>query len=123
MEVNYKKLGKLSLQIFQPKTTIPILAFYQTKNCISNYKPIKKDFSKRIPITIFNSMFGRRELFYYKNKSINDLKHYVSSILNIENNFILTINGLKADEELILSDIPNNNQNNLHFLMTQEDWL
>lgn len=24
MEVNYKKLGKLSLQIFQPKTTIPI---------------------------------------------------------------------------------------------------
>ena len=98
-------------------SAIPLLAFYQCKNKIKEYKNIKRDDTDKICLNIKVANIKTKKLFFNKNNTIQDLIQYISSNFNIGNISKLLINGEQVNNNQILSDIPSNNSGVLDILI------
>lgn len=63
------------------KNSILLLAVYQTKNTTYNYKILKRDNKEEIPVAINFSNGIIKNLFYNKNKTIQNLIEDISSCI------------------------------------------
>lgn len=72
------------------KNSIPLLAVYQTKNTTYNYKILKRDNKEEIPVAINFSNGIIKNLFYNKNKTIQNLIEDISSCIKEPIGYLLT---------------------------------